>query len=104
MSNKLTLPVEEEPKKVSRTSLKSIPVTGKLTSLIGSGEHAKDSFVYVTITWSFVIGSAVTTVIFIKSFFDASDSCDLVDGIKTIWTIFVPLITLALGYAFGKGK
>ena len=104
MSNKLTLPVEEEPKKVSRTSLKSIPVAGKLTSLIGSGEHAKDSFVYVTITWSFIIGSAVTAVIFIKSFSDNADSCNLVDGIKTIWTIFVPLITLALGYAFGKGK
>ncbi|EKD7163942.1 hypothetical protein OSF66_002729 [Vibrio vulnificus] len=80
-------------------------VQGNITQHIGSGENAKNSFIWMTITWSFIIGSGITFLIYLRSFFfDEPDTTSLIESIATVWTTFVPLITLALGYAFGKGE
>ncbi|MNJ38389.1 hypothetical protein D3C77_332350 [compost metagenome] len=78
-------------------------VVSKISKEIGTGEAAKDSFVYLTIRWSFLVGALTSFAIFAKSFWECS-SADSVEMVKTVWSVFMPIITLALGYAFGKGR
>lgn len=81
------------------------PMAGKITSHIGTGSNAKDSFIWMTITWSFYISSGLSIILFAKScFLNADGGADVMAQIKDIWSIFTPIITLALGYAFGKGQ
>jgi len=90
---------------VSAANAKGKPTEGKIALEIGTGDAAKDSFIYLTIKWSFLVGSITTACIFIKSFFDVGgDSASVVELIQNVWSVFLPIITLALGYAFGKGK
>ncbi|WP_410952337.1 hypothetical protein [Pseudomonas sp. S1(2024)] len=78
---------------------------GVYTKIIGSGENAKDTFVYIVIVWSFIVGSVISSAIYVKSYFAPMDSGgDLVALFKDVWGIFFPIITLALGYSFGKGR
>ena len=94
-----------ETKKNDSASPTGRHISGQITEHIGSGENAKNSFIWMTITWSFIIGSGFSFLIYIRSFFfDEPDTSALIDSIGVVWTIFVPLITLALGYAFGKGE
>lgn len=76
--------------------------SGRIAETIGTGDNAKNSIVWMTITWSFFIGSALSLLLF--SLVVAEKDFKYVDEIKNIWTTFIPLITLALGYAFGKSK
>lgn len=72
---------------------------------IGSGDDAKNSFIWLVIRWSFIVGSGISFLVFIRSFFfDEPDSKSLVDTLSNVWSIFIPLITLAIGYAFGKNE
>ena len=81
------------------------PTEGKIAQEIGTGDTAKDSFVYLTIKWSFLVGSISSAALLLKGFFVAGlGSTDGLEVIKGVWSIFLPIITLALGYAFGKGK
>lgn len=77
-------------------------MAGKITHSIGTGENAKNSIVWMTITWSFGIGAVITVAILALCFVQGKG--DYVDSIKSVWAVFVPIITLALGYAFGKSK
>jgi hypothetical protein len=88
------------------TPVEGKPTEGKIALEIGTGDAAKDSFVYLTIKWSFLVGSVTTACLFIKSFFDlgGADSAATLEVIKGVWSVFLPIITLALGYAFGKGR
>lgn len=96
--------VEQEKSKVNQ-SLINKQVSGKITEQIGSGENAKNSFIWMTITWSFFIGTGISFLIYIRSFFfDEPNTNLLIESLASVWSIFVPLITLALGYAFGKGE
>lgn len=79
-------------------------VAGKIANHIGTGRNAKDSFIWMTITWSFFIASGISGLLFFRSFFIVSADESLLDSIVQIWSVFVPIITLALGYAFGKGE
>jgi len=80
----------------------STAIPGAVTQQIGSGEHAQNSIVYRTILWSFVGGgllsaASIAIALNLKATLPFSE-------LKDIWSIFVPLITLALGYLFGKGR
>ncbi|AXA25688.1 hypothetical protein C1S65_16780 [Pseudomonas putida] len=77
-------------------------MAGKITHNIGTGENAKNSIVWMTITWSFLIAFFLSLLFF--SLVVAHKDFSYIDHIKSIWAIFVPIITLALGYAFGKNK
>lgn len=73
-----------------------------VTREIGSGDDAHNSIVYRTIKYSFHAAAWISiSVIFYKI---GTQKEILIDEIKDIWAIFIPLITLALGYIFGKGK
>lgn len=77
-------------------------VTGRITENIGSGENAKNSIVWMTITWSFFIASILSLLFF--SLVVCYKDFEYLKSIKEVWSIFIPIITLALGYAFGKNK
>jgi hypothetical protein len=95
----------EPPKNHERTGVEKTPQTGKITGILGQGDDARNSLVYLTILWSFVAGAAITgLVILLVTIHNKGESHDIVQDIRNIWAIFVPLITLALGYAFGKGN
>ena len=98
-------------KKTDDISLKdNIDESGSINKKIGSGENAKNSFVYIVITWSFTLGCIVTGILsifeVIKMIRESReiDLMKFINCIKDSWSIFTPLITLALGYAFGKSK
>lgn len=76
--------------------------SGRIAETIGTGDNAKNSIVWMTITWSFFIGSALSLLLF--SLVVAEKNFEYVSEIKSVWSTFIPLITLALGYAFGKSK
>jgi hypothetical protein len=104
MDNSLKAPDSENVSDKSKkaNSLSNKEIVGKIGSHIGTGKNAKDSFIWMTITWSFTIASGLSLLFFIRSFF--TETSGLIDSIKDVWTVFIPVITLALGYAFGKGE
>jgi len=79
-----------------------IAIPGVITKQIGSGDHAQNSIVYQTILWSFIAGAAMSVACFGYVAWKGVD--DPMKPIKDVWSIFGPLITLSLGYMFGKGK
>lgn len=93
---------EQASEKVSTVSNKE--VAGKIADHIGTGKNAKDSFIWMTITWSFYIATGISLLLFARSFFSVASEENLLDSLVQIWSVFVPIITLALGYAFGKGE
>lgn len=81
--------------------------TGAIAKQIGTGDNAKDSFVWMTLQACFWIAGLISLglfIIYFTSFFiNGCEKVDsLVDSLKNLWAIFTPIITLALGYAFGK--
>lgn len=101
MGDKFEFPQQEVGKKTTLKFAEDSP--GKIAGIIGSGKHAQTAIVYKTIGWSFLAGSVFTAFIFILSWVTGQTK-PAIDDIKTIWSIFIPVITLALGYIFGKGK
>lgn len=89
-----------------RNRLNSIDQEGSITKSIGTGENAKNSFVYVTLKWSFLsMMTIILLIIAINVYFnDSNNKPDFVKDIKDVWSLATSLITLALGYAFGKSK
>lgn len=85
---------------------KDLSLPGKITQTIGRGDDARNSFVFITLRWAFVIGIILTVLIALNNWcFKENDKVpDLMGDVTTAWEIVVPLITLALGYAFGKSK
>jgi hypothetical protein len=86
------------------STVTSKEIAGKIASHIGTGKNAKDSFIWMTITWSFVIASGLSALLFLRSFSEVAAEEVLLDSLTKIWNVFIPIITLALGYAFGKGE
>lgn len=75
---------------------------GTIQATIGTGENAQLSIVWMTIRWSFVIAVLLTLLLFtlVVCYKDFS----YMSALKDVWGVFVPIITLALGYAFGKSS
>jgi hypothetical protein len=78
------------------------PIPGSITQQIGSGEHARNSIVYRTILWSFIGGGLLSAASMALALCLGKPAP--IGDLKDIWSIFVPMITLALGYVFGKGR
>lgn len=82
------------------------PDIGKIPQTIGRGEDAKNSFIYLTLKWSFISGCIITILVVANNWlFRQNEKVpDFVNDIELIWNIIVPVVTLALGYAFGKSR
>ncbi|WP_112197820.1 hypothetical protein [Rahnella sp. NRRL B-41462] len=108
----VTIPEENQKNSGSIPTIKDGGVSGAsmpgtLAKEIGTGEHAKDSFIWMTLKYCFYIGAILSACIFLAYFhfaFDRNDPdrIDVIAALKDIWSIFTPILTLALGYAFGK--
>lgn len=84
-------------------------VSGSIQEYIGTGQNAKDALVYLFIKWILWVGiilTAFSCIYFIVAEFLLPENQInlLVDTFKGIWGIVTPLITLALGYHFGRKK
>lgn len=112
MSTGITSPEERElsgptkkPSGFSKGRISGKPAEGEITRQIGSGENAKNSIIWLTIRWSFIVAAITTLAIYLRPTYCQADiGQDLVGDIKAIWSVFMPVITLALGYAFGKSR
>lgn len=87
--------------------LKDLKIVGKITEQIGTGDNAKNSIIWITIRWSFTIALGITILLLIFLGFayyneNNSEISELKKFILSIWAIFTPIITLSLGYAFGR--
>lgn len=78
------------------------PIVGTVAQQIGTGDNAQNAIVYRTIIWCFVVGGLLSGASFVYAF--VKESATPMAGVKDIWAIFAPIVTLALGYIFGKGR
>ncbi len=107
MSNfEITQPTQEVKKKSKLNPTDQPDSHGKITNTIGTGEVAKDSIIYLVIKWSFISGTIITCLLILNNWFFRENEKvpELTNDIKATWSIIIPIITLALGYAFGKSK
>lgn len=83
---------------------------GKLTETIGSGENAKNSIVYSVLKWCFLLITGFLLVETIFLFIEIFNSKLLVlsdkllECFKVVCQTIFPIVTLSLGYAFGKSQ
>ncbi|MFT0234998.1 hypothetical protein ACMSFF_26285 [Bacteroides faecis] len=80
---------------------------GQIPQIIGSGEDAKNSIIYLVLKWAFIAAAVISTLVIINNwlFRDCENKVpDITSDLKVIWEIVTPIITLALGYAFGKSE
>lgn len=101
MANRID--IGESGERQNRQTRIDADMPGKITETIGSGKHAQAAIVWQTIKWSFVAGS-VFSLIFVLYAWLGETEVSPAEDIKMIWSIFIPVITLALGYIFGKGR
>lgn len=80
---------------------------GKINHYLGTGRNAKDSIIYLVIKYSFIVAGGITVLVIINYWlFRDNDNKvpNIVSDMKVIWEIVTPIITLALGYAFGRNE
>ena len=83
--------------KNSETPIKLKSPETSITNIIGSGEDARNS----------IAAAVISTLVIINNwlFRDCENKVpDITSDLKVIWEIVTPIITLALGYAFGKSE
>lgn len=82
----------------------TVDETGKITGTIGTGDNAKNSIVYLTIKWAFIAATIISGFVVLNNWFFRENEKvpDFMSDLETVWKIVIPIITLALGYAFGK--
>ncbi len=90
--------------KLNPGSKKGKPTEGKITDIIGAGDNAKYSLAFVTLCCGFGLGFLITLGLYLKLTLGNDCYTSFIEDTKLVWSIFIPLITLALGYAFGKEK
>lgn len=100
----IDFPLEKNKKSSYKDAATNSP--GRISATIGRGDDAKNSLIYLTLKWAFIAGITTTFLIVINNWlFRANEKVpDFMGDIKITWEIIVPIITLALGYAFGKSQ
>jgi len=68
---------------------------------IGKGDDAKNSVVWHVITYSLTIYSCIVAALLVIDVLRNGGESAL-DIVKDSWAVFTPIITLSLGYMFGK--
>lgn len=99
-----SFPKPDDLSSTTRGKYKYQEAKGKITEDIGEGDNAKNSIVFIVLERCFIIAGIITFGLFLYNVFLSCEKQELVKDIISIWEIFVPVITLALGYVFGKGK
>ena len=79
---------------------------GKIPETIGRGDDARNSLVYLTLKWTFGIGVILTIIVVVNTWIFPKEYLvpNIMKDITGVWELVIPIITLALGYAFGRSK
>ena len=98
----------ESRKKVGNSSISNNEkfIISDITKRIGRGQDASNSIVYLVIKWAFWTGFIITLIVAINYwvFREKEKVPDFIGDISALWDIIVPIITLTLGYHFGKSN
>lgn len=97
--NKIEVPPSNEKfdKKSGIFSFNAAP----FSNLIGKGDQAKDSVVWYLITRMVRLSAVVIFILFaVDIYYNKGVGC--LGILKETWSVFAPIITLAMGYLFGK--
>ena len=90
--------------KNSETPIKLKSPETSITNIIGSGEDARNSIIYLVLKWAFIAAAVISTLVIINNWLFRDCENNITSDLKVIWEIVTPIITLALGYAFGKSE
>ena len=74
---------------------------GTITKTIGSGDNAKNSVIWHVISTTFCIFSCIVAAMFVIDVLN-NNGKGILQIVKDVWSIFTPILTLSLGYMFGK--
>lgn len=74
---------------------------GAMSGNVGTGKYAKTNIIWYIVSATFVVFSCITAAFIVMSIY-GYEIKDTSQSIKDIWGIFTPILTLALGYLFGK--
>lgn len=72
-------------------------VKGRISGWVGTGPYAQSNTVFVLIILVFITGILLSLLEY-----SANGRGSTLASVESIWTTFLPLITLALGYLFGE--
>lgn len=75
--------------------------TGSLSGSVGTGKHARTNIIWYIVSATFVIFSCIASAMIVMDIY-GFDTKGLSENIKDVWSMFTPVITLSLGYLFGK--
>lgn len=73
----------------------------KYSDKIGTGDDAKSSVVWFVITFTLTMYACLISALVIVDIFN-NKGVNILNNIKESWAIFTPIITLSLGYMFGR--
>ncbi|TWS02812.1 hypothetical protein [Pseudomonas mandelii] len=91
----------EKNERPSKRSWVSSVLMSPFSAVIGKGDEAKDSVVWYVITRVVRLASGVLFFLFgVDLYYHQGENC--MNILKEAWNVFVPIITLAMGYLFGK--
>jgi len=90
--SKADLEYDNQPKRSSH---------GNYSDVIGTGKHAKTNIIWYMVSGVLVIFSCICVSLVILVIYRYNIS-EITQSIKDIWSVFTPIITLSLGYLFGK--
>ncbi|WP_250131469.1 hypothetical protein, partial [Serratia marcescens] len=72
-----------------------------ITNITGSGEQAKTSTIWYVISFVLTLYACVLTFILVIDVLSTGGE-NILTYTKESWAVFTPIITLSLGYLFGK--
>jgi len=75
----------------------------KYSDKIGTGDDAKSSVVWFVITFTLTLYACIISSMVIVDIFN-NNGVNILDNVKESWAVFTPVITLSLGYMFGKAE
>lgn len=75
--------------------------TGSLSNPVGTGKHARTNIIWYIVSATFVIFSCIASAMIVMDIYGFNTK-GLSENIKDMWGMFTPVITLSLGYLFGK--
>lgn len=70
---------------------------------IGTGDDAKSSVVWFVITFTLTLYACIISSMVIVDIFN-NKGVNILNNVKESWAVFTPVITLSLGYMFGKAE
>ena len=81
-------------------------VCGTMSGQIGTGSNAQQAIVYKVIKYVFVVGAILSVLVVINYwlFRENEKVPDFIGDLGKVWDLFIPLVTLSLGYLFGRSK